>query len=291
MKDNSKKNKIVVAVSGGFDPVHIGHLRMFDEAKALGDELVVILNNDNWLKKKKGYFFMGEKERKEIIEGFRSVDRVYITKHGKNPKDMSVCDALRVIRPNIFANGGDRKHDNIPEVDVCNQIGTEMVFGVGRGGKVQSSSSLLSKYGLNKIGEKDFGPRVGIGIMILKGNKVLLGKRKGSHAEGEWAFPGGHLEYMESFKKCALREIKEECGIKVKNLRFQLLARVKVYKPKDYTHINLLAEWKSGEPRVLEPNKCKEWRWFPLDKLPHPLMFPTSISIDSFKTGKNFFDF
>ena len=141
----SKKKKIVVAVSGGFDPIHIGHVRMFEKARALGDELLVILNNDNWLKKKKGYAFMPEKERKEVIEALRVVDRVVLTKHGKNSKDMSIAKELRALRPQIFANGGDRKQDNIPEVPACLAINCEMVFNVGHGGKVQSSSWLIEK--------------------------------------------------------------------------------------------------------------------------------------------------
>lgn len=135
-----------MAVSGGFDPVHIGHVRMFEQAKALGDELVVILNNDNWIKKKKGYAFMPDKERKEVIEALRVVDRVFLTRHKPNPKDMSVSKELRILKPDIFANGGDRKSDNTPEVAVCDEIGCAMVFNLGRGGKVQSSSWLLAKY-------------------------------------------------------------------------------------------------------------------------------------------------
>ncbi len=140
----NKKIKIVT-VSGGFDPVHIGHVRMFSAAKKLGDKLIVILNNDNWLIKKKGYAFMPELERKEVIEAFRSVDKVVLTKHPKNPQDMSVCEALLEIKPDIFANGGDRKLDNIPEVAVCQQINCQMVFNLGPGGKVQSSSWLVNK--------------------------------------------------------------------------------------------------------------------------------------------------
>jgi len=140
----------IVAVSGGFDPLHIGHIRMFKEARALGDKLVVILNNDNWLKMKKGYSFMPEEERKEVIESLACVDEVYITKHSENSDDMSVCDALAEVKPHIFANGGDRKLDNIPEVAVCNEIGCEMIFNTGFGGKVQSSSWLLDKYFKNK---------------------------------------------------------------------------------------------------------------------------------------------
>lgn len=138
--------RIVVAVSGGFDPLHIGHVRLFESAKKLGDELVVILNNDNWLLKKKGYVFMPQEERKEILEALEAVDRVIITNHPTDPQDMSVCEELRELRPNIFANGGDRKEDNVPEVAVCNEIGCKMVFNVGKGGKVQSSSWLVERH-------------------------------------------------------------------------------------------------------------------------------------------------
>lgn len=140
--DTSKK---VVVTSGGFDPVHIGHVRMFREAKALGDHLIVLLNNDHWLKSKKGYVFMPEEERKEIIECFSFVDEVIITKHEPNCTDMSVCNDLKVIKPTIFCNGGDRKEGNIPEYDLCDELGIKMKFNVGAGGKIQSSSWLVNK--------------------------------------------------------------------------------------------------------------------------------------------------
>lgn len=132
-----------VAVSGGFDPVHIGHVRMFEEARKLGDRLVVILNNDNWLRKKKGHAFMPEAERAEIIRAFRVVDEAMLTLHGPEPEDMSVCAELRALHPDVFGNGGDRKSDNVPEMAVCNELGIEMVWNVGAGGKVQSSSWLV----------------------------------------------------------------------------------------------------------------------------------------------------
>jgi D-beta-D-heptose 7-phosphate kinase/D-beta-D-heptose 1-phosphate adenosyltransferase len=143
---SSKKKKVLVAVSGGFDPLHVGHVRLFKEARSLGDELVVILNNDNWLMKKKGFVFMPQEERKEIIESLRWVDKVILTSHSPNPTDMSVCRELKKIKPDIFANGGDRTMKNIPEVSVCKEINCKMVFGVGKGGKIQSSSWLLSKF-------------------------------------------------------------------------------------------------------------------------------------------------
>ena len=142
---NAREKQITVAISGGFDPIHVGHVRMIKAAKALGDYLVVIMNNDNWLKSKKGYVFMPEKERQELLEAIAGVDKVVITSHHKTPKDMSVVKEIIKIKPNIFANGGDRKLDNIPEVVTCRKLGIKMVFNVGHGGKIQSSSWLVKK--------------------------------------------------------------------------------------------------------------------------------------------------
>jgi cytidyltransferase-like protein len=142
------KNKVVVAVCGGFDPIHVGHIKHFRDAKRLGDILVVMLNTDDWLTKKKGYIFMSFEERKEIIESIRYVDKVtpVIDANG------SVAKTLEQLKPNIFAKGGDRTIDNIPEseINVCERLGIKIVFGVG-GGKVQSSSWLIDKM---KRGEK-----------------------------------------------------------------------------------------------------------------------------------------
>ena len=149
-KTSLKKSKKIVMVSGGFDPVHIGHVRLFNEAKKLGDELVILLNNDNWLKLKKGYAFMPEQERKEIIESFAAVDRVVLSSHKKNTKDISVVEDIKIIRPHIFAKGGDRTYDNIPEVPICQELNCEMIFNIGKGGKVQSSSDLVKKAKLKK---------------------------------------------------------------------------------------------------------------------------------------------
>jgi len=144
MPTSKTVKKIVVAISGGFDPIHIGHVRMIAEAKKLGDELVVIINNDNWLRMKKGYVFMPQEQRREIIEHIKGVDRVVFTKHKKGTTDMSVCEALKSLNPDIFANGGDRVTTNVPEVTLCKKIGIKMVWNVGNGGKVQSSSWLVS---------------------------------------------------------------------------------------------------------------------------------------------------
>jgi D-beta-D-heptose 7-phosphate kinase/D-beta-D-heptose 1-phosphate adenosyltransferase len=163
-KLNTKKPKKVVMVSGGFDPVHIGHVRMFEEAKKLGDRLVVVINNDNWKRQKRKHVFMPEHERKEIIEAFGCVDEVLITRH---PTDLEGAEAMSVnkellkIRPHIFANGGDRNEEDAKnpnsslyyEVEICKKLGIEMVFNVGHGGKVQSSSELVEKIALAKLQE------------------------------------------------------------------------------------------------------------------------------------------
>jgi len=141
-----KKSSKVVMVSGGFDPIHIGHIRYMQEAKKLGDSLVVVINNDNWLRIKKGSEFMPEAERREIIEALGCVDKVIVSSHKENTNDMSVCEEIKKIKPNIFANGGDRFADNIPEFKLCNDLNIEMVFNVGKGGKIRSSSELLKDY-------------------------------------------------------------------------------------------------------------------------------------------------
>jgi len=161
MKNKSRKSgKKVVMVSGGFDPVHIGHVRLFQEAKKLGDELVVVINNDNWKRKKRRHVFMPDVERKEIIQAFACVDKVLLTSHPKDPqtpKDMSVCKELLKVRPHIFANGGDRNEKDAAdpnsslysEVKLCEELGIEIVFNIGHGGKVRSSSELLKEYAKN----------------------------------------------------------------------------------------------------------------------------------------------
>jgi 8-oxo-dGTP diphosphatase len=138
--------------------------------------------------------------------------------------------------------------------------------------------------------EQENRPAAGVGMMIMKDGKVLLGKRKGAHGEGEYAFPGGHLEYMESFEDCAKRELAEECGIEINNIRFQFVANVTKYAPKHYVHIGLLVDWAGGEPQVLEPDKSESWNWYALDQLPQPMFEMCKIAIESYKTGDKYFD-
>ena len=138
----SDKNKIRVAVSGYFDPIHVGHLDYLRMAKELGDYLVVIVNNNYQCKLKKGRHFMDENDRVEIVKALRFVDEVFLSVD----KDRTVCKSLEEIKPDVFANGGDRATSEVPETPVCKKFNIKMVDGLGD--KIRSSSSLT---GLNEL--------------------------------------------------------------------------------------------------------------------------------------------
>lgn len=140
---------IMVAASGYFDPIHSGHIDYFKRARELGDKLIVIVNNDRQSILKKGYEFMPFKERLEIVKAIKYVDEVFPC----IDEDRSVCESLRKIRPDIFANGGDRSNNEIPEAKMCKELGIKIIDGLGE--KVQSSSnlvkSLVEKTSSNKL--------------------------------------------------------------------------------------------------------------------------------------------
>ena len=139
-----KSESPIIALSGGWDPPHIGHYQMFKDASTYGS-VIAILNSDDWLIRKKGFAFQSFEERKGILEACKYID--YVTH--VDDSDGSVCEALDRIRPDYFGNGGDRKEDNIPEVLVCKSLGIEMVWNIG-GGKIQSSSELVKRLKGNK---------------------------------------------------------------------------------------------------------------------------------------------
>ena len=133
MKNNGE---VKIAISGYFDPIHVGHLEYLKMAKGLGDILIVIVNNNHQCILKKGKFFMDEKDRLEIVKAIKFVDEVFLSVD----EDRTVCKSLELIRPNIFANGGDRSTNEVPETSVCKKYVIEMVDGLGE--KIRSSSSL-----------------------------------------------------------------------------------------------------------------------------------------------------
>ncbi len=129
-----------IMVSGGFDPVHVGHIQMIQEAAEWGD-VIVVINSDDWLMRKKGYIFMPWKERADIMKSIKGVSKVSAV----DDTDGTVCYALGYHRPDAFANGGDRKKDNTPEMEMCDELGIQMFWGIGGKDKPQSSSWLVNK--------------------------------------------------------------------------------------------------------------------------------------------------
>ena len=128
---------ITVCTSGYFNPLHIGHIRLLEGAKKLGDYLVVIVNNDEQVRLKGSKPFMDEKERCNIVKALRCVDHVILS----IDKDRTIRETLKFVKPNIFAKGGDSTPDNVPEKEVCITLGIDLRYGIG-GDKIQSSSWL-----------------------------------------------------------------------------------------------------------------------------------------------------
>ena len=126
----------IVATSGYFDPLHVGHLECLELAKNLGDKLIVIVNSDLQAKLKKGKSFMNEKDRMRIVSALKCVDEVFLS----IDKDKSQCESLRHLKPTIFAKGGDRTSGEIPESKVCKELNIQIIDGLGE--KIRSSSEL-----------------------------------------------------------------------------------------------------------------------------------------------------
>ena len=136
----TEENKPTVMVSGGFDPVHAGHIRMIRHAAQFGD-VIVVANSDNWLFRKKGFVFMEWERRVEILNAIKGVVLV----DSVDDADDTVCEAIRRLKPTYFANGGDRGKSNTPEQAVCEELGIELLWGIGGEEKLDSSSELARK--------------------------------------------------------------------------------------------------------------------------------------------------
>ena len=175
------KKTISVAVSGYFDPIHVGHLDYLEHAKKLGDKLIVIVNNNHQCVLKKGKPFMDELDRMRIVKSLHMVDEVFLSVDS----DRSVCKSLEEIKPDIFANGGDRANSEIPESTICSKYNIQIIDGLGD--KIRSSSSLT---GLKEITEEykivtiinshDMNSVMEIGekiIFLKKGNKEWEGTK------------------------------------------------------------------------------------------------------------------
>ncbi len=144
-KNSNKKKLVVVAVSGYFNPLHVGHLEMIERARKLGDKLVAIVNNDYQVKLKGSVPFMSQIDRVKIIGSLRAVDEVFLS----IDKDKTVCRSLAKVKPNIFANGGDRKSlGDVPEFPICQKLNIKMVDGLGK--KIRASSQMIACAALAK---------------------------------------------------------------------------------------------------------------------------------------------
>ena len=129
-----------IMVSGGFDPIHPGHIEMISSASEYGD-VIIVANSDEWLVRKKGYYFMPFSARKKILESIKGVICVYMA----DDKDDTVIESLKRIKPTYFANGGDRGKGNTPEQEICDKLGIEMLWGIGGTHKIWSSSSIVNR--------------------------------------------------------------------------------------------------------------------------------------------------
>ena len=125
-------------------------------------------------------------------------------------------------------------------------------------------------------------PRVGVGVFIFRDGKFLVGQRKGSHGSGSWSVPGGWLEYQESFEQAAAREVMEETGVAIKNIRFAALTNNVFHKEEVHSlTVWMMADWGSGEPTINEPDKFVGQKWVDFDTLPSPLFLPWEPLLES----------
>lgn len=174
---------VLILLSGGFDPVHVGHVRMIHEAKKHG-EVHIAVNSDDWLMRKKGFVFMPFDERCAILE------EMDCKTHPVDDSDGTVCEAIERLRPDFFGNGGDRTKDNTPEQFVCERLRIPIIYELG-GGKIQSSSALTGSYVEERVWgkfeilhESDFKVK----ILTLKPHHGIS-IQSHEHRNEHWVFP------------------------------------------------------------------------------------------------------
>lgn len=137
-----------------------------------------------------------------------------------------------------------------------------------------------------KMQEQTQRPRVGVGIVVIKEGKVLLGKRKNAHGSGNWSAAGGHLEFGETIEECAQRELYEETGITALSLHLGPWTNDIIDEKKHYITLFVFVTQFEGEPQLREPDKCEGWRWFFWNKLPSPLFPPMTSMIKKMSLEK-----
>lgn len=131
--------------------------------------------------------------------------------------------------------------------------------------------------------------RVGINVIVVRDDKLLLGQRKNVFGDGSWGLPGGHLEDMENMKEAAARELMEETGLEASDFVFANLVNNK-QRERHYIQIGFIANGATGEPELKEPDKCSEWRWFDMKKLPENIFIGHVKQIELYRSGDKFVD-
>ena len=158
-----KKFSQVVLVTGGFDPIHSGHIAYLSAAKKISDYLVVGINSDDWLLNKKGYFFMPYQERKAVIENLKMVNQTIDFDDSDGTAVEAIKRCKKISEKVFFANGGDRGKSNTPEQDVCEKLGVELLWGIGGDYKADASSDLVNRFrkkaDSNKVAPKRTSPK------------------------------------------------------------------------------------------------------------------------------------
>jgi 8-oxo-dGTP diphosphatase len=141
------------------------------------------------------------------------------------------------------------------------------------------------KFTMRTSNTSELLPKVGVGAMIMRAGKVLLGRRRGAHGDGTYAWCGGHVEFGETLEACAIREVQEETGLAVVSLELLCVSNIIAYG-KHYIDFEFLTEVAPGEPQVKEPDRIESWAWYALDQLPSPLFKAGELALQSYRTGQ-----
>ncbi len=222
-----KKKYDIALVSGGFDPVHIGHLKMFQDAKRISEKVVLLLNNDEWLKKKKGKPFMDQNQRKEILSEFKSISEVII-QTSSEPSSSSAIEEFVKENQNksiCYCNGGDRSNiKNIREYEICKKLNVDLKFGIGGDNKIESSSDLTRNY-LGEIEKKPWG------------SYHVIAKNLGYQIKEIKVAINSKLSLQKHYKRAEFWQIiNGECLVIVGKKKYQLKNNDHIYIPKDTIH-------------------------------------------------------
>ena len=222
-----KKKYDYALVSGGFDKVHVGYLRMFQDAKNLSNEVILLLNNDKWLIKKKGKPFMNESQRKEILKEFKSISEVIIQTSSEKSSNKAIEEFV-IKNPNktiCYCNGGDRSNiKNIPEAAICQKLGVNLEFGVGGEDKIESSSQLTKNY-LGNVEKRPWG------------NYHVIAKNKGYQIKEIKVLKESKLSLQKHSNRSEFWQIvKGESKITIENNEYYLKEKEYIYIPNNTIH-------------------------------------------------------